>query len=115
MAASRNPTDGSFESIIARWDLEDLQRARDQMREVLTHPGYDTIRLVIEEAIENAQTRLVLGPVREQADYARAMGFLAGMRTILDFPQEIISVADAKEKKLDAKLAEDSAGKGDSQ
>lgn len=107
MADSVNITSGAIESLVRRLDADDLLRTRDRVKEVVQHIGFDALRTLIQDGIENGHERLRNGPIREQAQYARDLGFLAGLQVLLDLPNEIFRVAEKLEQRIEA--AEDSA------
>lgn len=107
MARSRNVTDGIVEALAGKWEAETLFAVRDRLQRLTHDQGYEDLRSLIEDSIENAQERLTIGPVLEQAEYARALGFLSGLRMLMEIPQGIFEAARRREEEIE-RAAEDS-------
>jgi hypothetical protein len=100
-------TDGIVKALVRGWEAETLFAVRDRLEELQHHQGYDDLRSLIEDSIENAQDRLIRYPVLEQAEYAKALGFLSGLKMLLEIPTAVRSAAISREKAIET--AEDSA------
>ena len=67
-------------------DVDDVWRDAQIVREMLTSSGFQLVEDLIEEAHGEAVTRLLFahtgsdGRVFDQAEYARLLGFLSGLR-----------------------------------
>jgi hypothetical protein len=96
--------------ILRRWPADRLFQAAELIEELETNPGFNLLAALIEEARDNAQDRLIAGPTLSQADYARAMGLLAGLDVTRKIPRTIREIAAAKEKRLEAAEETPAAG-----
>lgn len=103
-------TDGIVEALVRNWEADTLFAVRDRLEELRHHQGYDDLRSLIEDSIENAQDRLIRYPVLEQAEYAKALGFLSGLKMLLEIPVAVTQAAVSREKAIE-NAAEDSAAR----
>lgn len=106
---SRNVTDGVVESIATKWEAETLFAVRDRLTDLVHDQGFEDLRSLVEDAIENAQDRLIKYPVLEQAEYARALGFLSGLKMLMEIPEGIFAAAKARERDIERAAEESEA------
>jgi hypothetical protein len=106
--SSVNTTDGIVESIVRKWEAETLFAVRDRLSDLAHNQGFEDLRALIEDATDEAQTRLMRGPILSQAEYARALGFLDGLRMLSEIPLGVKRVATQREEQIERRAAEDS-------
>jgi hypothetical protein len=96
--------------ILRRWPADRLFQAAELIETLETDPGFNLLTALVEEARDNAQDRLIAGPTLQQADYARALGMLAGLDVVRKIPRTVREIAAAKQKRLEAAEENPAAG-----
>jgi len=67
-------------------DFDTIIADRDAVQAMLDHPGWQLVERLLDETHADATTRLLFGhagsdgSVLEQAEYARLLGFLSGLK-----------------------------------
>lgn len=76
------------------------------MKRLLDNADYQVVLDLIDEGRENALTRLIDGPPQEQAQYAQAMGMLAGFDVVRKIPRVIQETSVRKREHIESRNAE---------
>lgn len=69
-----------------QWDDDELRIACEHVAQLEHHPGFEALTRVLDEVHGNAMDRLLSshagaeGRIMDQAEYARLVGFLSGLR-----------------------------------
>lgn len=71
--------------------LEKEDRIRiGHLKSLIEHPGWHIIREIIEGQIRIRQDQIILKPTRDVADENFQKGEMAGLRSILAMPQQLV-------------------------
>jgi hypothetical protein len=88
-------------------DLGSLFAAGDEVRSLLSHPGWDRVVRLIEAEIDTIDRRLdsgvVSGPPPSRSEYAMAHGRRGGLKAVIDAPQAILLVSETEMARQRAK------------
>lgn len=80
---------------------DELFALAERIEELQSHPGWVAVSEFIETGRENIRRILERGATREQADYARIMGFLSGTSVAADVAREIMEAASDRRLRLE--------------
>ena len=97
----------AFLAHLQKWPSERLFTAERQVRELMDHPGWGELTGLIDAARESAETRMKYGPIREQADYARDLGMIAGLEALKAASEAVFLRADEVQARLQAREAQE--------
>ena len=94
------------------WDPEVLETAAGHVAALAEHPGWHALTQLIEEAHAEAWTGILAGHVGkqgrvlDQAEYARLLGFLAGLNEF-QAAQRAFHAADTRRRERNRRAATD--------
>lgn len=92
-------------------DSSELFALAEQVEDLLRQPGFAAIMDFVSRGREDVLEALINGPTREQADYARHMGYVAGLDELRNASAAILKAAESRQAKLQAKAeAEGTSG-----
>ena len=87
------------------WDLDTLPSDADAVAALLASPGWAVVSALVDDVHDQAVTRLLFahagsdGRVLEQAEYARLLGFLSGLRQTRWAAEAFIEHAERVQRK----------------
>jgi hypothetical protein len=90
---------------LSRRDIDSLPSDADAVAELLASPGWRVVNELLDEVHEQAVTRLLFGHagsdgrVLDQAEYARLLGFLSGLRQTRWAAQAFLTHAERAQTK----------------
>jgi hypothetical protein len=83
----------------------ELFELAEQMESLQGDERWVRLQDLSHEAREKAREALEFGPIREQADYARWMGFINGFRAQPDLLRSILTAAAERRRELEREAA----------
>jgi len=97
----------SIEKRLESMPTEELMLLAEQMESLQGDLRWIALQDLAEDAREAAREALELGPIREQADYARWMGFINGFRAQPDIARSVLKAAAERRRQLERDAAEE--------
>lgn len=82
-----------LEAKLRRWDPERVQSAAKLVRQLMAQPGWAEIQLLLQQVRDGHEQTMLEGRTLSQADYARMVGALQGLRTLQDVPEALFEAA----------------------
>lgn len=76
-----------------KWDPERVLTAAKLVRDLMAQPGWAEIQLLIQQTRDGHEKQMLEGPTLAQADYARMVGAIQGMRTLEDAAEAVFEKA----------------------
>lgn len=96
-----------IDGLLEETSSEELFTLADQIESLQMHEGWGKLQDIVDRGRENARRDLELGPIREQAEYARWMGFLNGCSVQSDIARGIRKAASERRRELEQRAAEE--------
>ncbi len=90
----------TFLGRLDKWPSERLFTVERQVRDTMETPGYRELLDLISEATADAEARLKYGPVQEQAQYARSLGYISGMECLPAVAEAVLMQAEVVAERL---------------
>jgi hypothetical protein len=85
----------------------ELLELAEQIESLQADPRWIRIQDLATDARDRAREALEVGPIREQADYARWLGFINGFRVQADIARSIVQAAAERRRNLERAAAEE--------
>lgn len=94
-------------SHMQRWSSEEVFAAQEAVEALTRSPGWATVTRLLKQVHDHTMARLKHSAGSwNQADYAHALGKLAGMEVLSRVPEAVLLAAERAEKRLETKNAE---------
>lgn len=86
----------AVKQLVEDWDDDVVLNHAKQLRELVDHPGWGTVQLIIQRA-KAIEERLIVadpGGLPSRAQYASRAGAIAGLAIAAEAPQALIELAE---------------------
>jgi hypothetical protein len=100
---SKPTVTGHWRAELERRDSPELFALAEQVEHLRSDPGFKAVMDLVGRGRENILDALTNGPTRDQADYARTVGYAAGLGELANALAAIEQVAEKRQKKLEAR------------
>lgn len=89
-----------FIAEMRRWDSTKLFEAQRAIADLKGQPGYIVLEELVRSVLDRYEKQLRYGGVLDQAEYARVLGSMAGMESLLEAANAVLFQAEKVEKQL---------------
>lgn len=100
MDDARKPT--MFRTRLKEWDPDVVLTSAKQVRDLMAQPGWLRLQELLGQVEEKHLDQLLLGKTMEQADYARLVGVVGGLRALKGAAGAVFEVAREIEVKRES-------------
>ncbi len=90
----------AFVKHLEELESEQVARLREEIAGLTDHPGWDSLLECVRLAEERALNWILNGATLDHAQYARAMGYVKGLRQIAEIPQAVHDKATTELRKV---------------
>lgn len=95
----------NIDKILSEMPSDDLFELAEQVESLQAQAGWARLQDIVEDARTKARQSLEMGPIREQADYTRWLGFINGFGVQSDIVRQITAAASDRRAKLEHEAA----------
>jgi len=78
---------------LRKWDPDRVLTAAKLVRDLMAQPGWAEIQLLIQQTRDGHERQMLEGRTLSQADYARMVGVIQGLRTLEDAGEALFEQA----------------------
>ncbi|MGE5152007.1 MAG: hypothetical protein ACM3II_17970 [Rhodospirillaceae bacterium] len=91
-----------WKRVLEKRDSSEIFALADQVENLTTEPAFVAVMGLVSEGRDAILDLLIKGPTREQADYARQIGYIAGLEELENAVEAVREVAATRRHKLQA-------------